>query len=77
MPDSPAALHESETVEFKESFDREVPVSAGALANTRGGTIFIGITDRGNVVGTLRYRIFQRMGEHDLPEYRTPPNTGD
>jgi len=53
MPDSPAALHESETVEFKESFDREVPVSAGALANTRGGTIFIGITDRGNVVGTL------------------------
>ena len=47
------ALHESETVEFKESFDREVPVSAGALANTRGGTIFIGITDRGNVVGTL------------------------
>lgn len=53
MPDSPAALHESETVEFKESFDREVPISAGALANTRGGTIFIGITDRGNVVGTL------------------------
>ena len=54
MPESPApALHESETVEFKESFDREVVVSAGALANTRGGTIFIGITDRGNVVGTL------------------------
>ncbi|MCK9630422.1 MAG: helix-turn-helix domain-containing protein [Methanoregula sp.] len=54
MPESPApALHESETVEFKESFDREVVVSADALANTRGGTIFIGITDRGNVVGTL------------------------
>jgi len=54
MPESPApALHESETVEFKESFNREVIVSAGSLANTRGGTIFIGITDRGNVVGTL------------------------
>jgi len=54
MPDSPVlAQHESETVEFKESFDREVPVSAGSLANTRGGTIFIGINDRGNVVGTL------------------------
>lgn len=54
MPESLVPpLHESETVEFKESFDREVPVSAGALANTRGGTIFIGITDRGNVVGTL------------------------
>jgi len=46
-------LHESDTVEYKESFDREVVVTAGAFANTRGGTIFIGITDRGNVVGTL------------------------
>ena len=45
--------HESDTVEFKESFDREAAVTAGAFANTRGGTIFIGITDRGNVVGTL------------------------
>jgi len=46
-------LHESDTVEFKESFDREAVVTAGAFANTRGGTIYIGITDRGNIVGTL------------------------
>ena len=46
-------LHESDTVEFKESFDREAVVTAGAFANTRGGTIFIGITNRGNVIGTL------------------------
>ena len=46
-------LHESDNVEFKESFDRETAVTAGAFANTKGGTIFIGITDRGNVVGTL------------------------
>lgn len=46
-------LHESDTTEFKESFDREVVVTAGAFANSRGGTIFIGITDRGNIVGTL------------------------
>ena len=45
-------LQESDKVEFKESFDREVVVTAGAFANTRGGTIFIGITDRGNVIGT-------------------------
>ena len=32
-------LHESDTVEFKESFDREAVVTAGAFANTRGGTI--------------------------------------
>jgi ATP-dependent DNA helicase RecG len=46
-------LHESDKVEFKESFDREVVVTAGAFANTKGGTIYIGLTDRGNVVGTL------------------------
>ncbi len=46
-------LHESDTVEFKESFDREAVVTAGAFANTRGGTIYIGITVRGNIVGTL------------------------
>ena len=28
--------------------------TTGAFANTRGGTIFIGITDHGNVVGTFR-----------------------
>jgi ATP-dependent DNA helicase RecG len=46
-------LHESDKIELKESFDREVVVTAGAFANTKGGTIFIGITDSGNVVGTL------------------------
>ena len=45
--------HESDKIEFKESFDREAVVTAGAFANTRGGTIFIGITDHGNVVGIL------------------------
>jgi len=45
--------HESDKVEFKESFDRDAVVTAGAFANTRGGTIFIGITDRGNIIGTL------------------------
>jgi len=54
--------HESDTVEFKESFDREAAVTAGAFANTRGGTIFIGITDRGNVVGTL-------IGDESLREW--------
>jgi len=46
-------LHESDKIEFKESFDREAAVTAGAFANTKGGTIFIGITDRGKVVGAL------------------------
>ena len=44
-------LNESETTEFKEAFDRETVVTAGAFANTRGGTIMVGITDRGKVIG--------------------------
>jgi len=46
-------IHESEKVEFKETFDRDAIITAGAFANTRGGTIFIGVADNGSVVGTL------------------------
>jgi len=46
-------LHESEKVEFKETFDRDAIIIASAFANTRGGSIFIGIADNGSVVGTL------------------------
>lgn len=42
---------ESETVEFKESFSRETVQTGGAFANTRGGTILIGVSDNGDVVG--------------------------
>jgi ATP-dependent DNA helicase RecG len=42
---------ESETVEFKASFDKEVLETAGAFANARGGTIFIGVTDAGKIIG--------------------------
>jgi len=42
---------ESETVEFKASFDKEVLETAGTLANTKGGTIFIGVADDGKVCG--------------------------
>ncbi|MCX6698498.1 MAG: helix-turn-helix domain-containing protein [Methanomicrobiales archaeon] len=46
-------LHESEKVEFKETFDRDTIITASAFANTSGGSIFIGIADNGGVVGTL------------------------
>jgi|Deesub1362B_J571_1020462.scaffolds.fasta_scaffold00997_4 ATP-dependent DNA helicase RecG len=42
---------ESDTVEFKEYFNREVIVTAGAFANTRGGAIIIGVSDSGEIKG--------------------------
>ncbi|MFA5141239.1 MAG: helix-turn-helix domain-containing protein [Elusimicrobiota bacterium] len=42
---------ESETVEFKESFDEEAIESVAAFANARGGTLLVGVTDAGAVSG--------------------------
>lgn len=42
---------ESNFLEFKESLDRECIETAGAFANTKGGTILIGISDNGRVKG--------------------------
>lgn len=43
---------ECETIEFKESFGKEAIQTAGALANTNGGYIFIGVDKKGNIKGT-------------------------
>lgn len=42
---------ESETVEFKESFDKEVIETATAFANTKGGMVLIGVSDNGKLEG--------------------------
>ncbi len=44
-------IGESDYLEFKESFDKESVQTAGAFANKRGGTILIGVTDRGELKG--------------------------
>jgi len=45
------ASGESQTLEFKEDFDRETIETAGAFANTSGGLILIGVTDKGDIRG--------------------------
>ena len=42
---------ESQTIEFKTSFQKEVIETVVAFANARGGKIFIGVDDDGKVVG--------------------------
>ena len=42
---------ESQTVELKSSFQKEVIESVVAFANTKGGKIFIGVKDDGRVIG--------------------------
>ena len=45
------ASGESETVEFKSSFEKEVIETLAAFANTKGGKVFIGISDSGKIAG--------------------------
>lgn len=42
---------ESQTVEFKTSFQREVIETVVAFANAQGGQIFIGVADSGEIIG--------------------------
>lgn len=42
---------ETGTAEFKESFDREAVETAGAFANTKGGSIYVGVSRKGEPLG--------------------------
>jgi ATP-dependent DNA helicase RecG len=44
-------LGEGERLEFKSSFQKEVVETLAAFANTRGGTILVGVSDSGQIVG--------------------------
>jgi len=42
---------ESDTIEFKTSFTVAVIETLVAFANTKGGTVYVGVTDAGKIVG--------------------------
>ncbi len=53
---------ESDVLEYKQSFNRDVIETAVAFANTRGGIILIGVTDLGQPIGTT-------LGKESLNEW--------
>ncbi len=42
---------ESDSLEFKTSFGRETMETLSAFANSKGGTVLIGVSDMGKIVG--------------------------
>ena len=42
---------ESEILEFKTSFSDEVIISLGAFANAKGGMVYVGVSDNGEIKG--------------------------
>lgn len=56
---------ESSTVEFKETYSKEIAKTICAFANTKGGRIFIGIKDDGSPVGikgsTVRHEVSAQL----------------
>jgi len=76
---------ESETVEFKEKFDERAIESSVTFANTKGGIIFIGVSDKNNIKGikigkkTLNQwtnQISQSTDPHIIPELRRQIDSG-
>ncbi len=67
---------ESETVEFKENFDKEAMETAVAFANTKGGLILIGVSDKGEIkgvqVGKSTLKKPTRLVEEKLRKMRIP-----
>lgn len=68
---------ESELVEFKESFGDEALETIGAFSNTRGGTVFIGVKDSGEVCGLhIGKKTLEDMANriHDATDPRLHPS---
>ena len=53
---------ESQTLEFKSSFDKATIESLVAFANAQGGTVLVGVTDKGSVCGVT-------LGKETLNEW--------
>ena len=50
-------MKENQLIEFKESWRDEYVRYVSAFCNTNGGTLYIGIDDKGRVVGVERVEV--------------------
>lgn len=67
---------ESEKVEFKVSFGKETIESLCAFANSKGGSVFIGVDDKGNVKrGSVKSGKYSKMDKSDKKLYLPINNT--
>jgi len=53
---------ESEKVEFKSAFDQAAIETLAALANTKGGYVFVGVADSGKIIGV-------QLGNETIPQW--------
>ena len=73
---------ESQTIEFKSGFNNEVIISLSAFVNTKGGTVIIGVSNKGKVTGiSVNQEIIknwineikQKTSPSIIPESKTVP----
>ena len=66
---------ESKTTEFKTSFNDEVIVSLVAFANTKGGSVFIGLEDNGTARGVSLGRETISQWLNEIKNKTAPANS--
>lgn len=63
---------ESETLEFKQSFEKDTIVSLVSMANTRGGSVLIGVTNKGETKGVQLGRETLQQWANDITQATDP-----
>jgi ATP-dependent DNA helicase RecG len=66
---------ETRDVEYKERFTDRVMEAICAFANSAGGTLYIGISDDGEVIGVDLDKIVSKLGIH--PEIEVEERGGE
>ena len=67
------AQGESDVLEFKTSFGKDVIETLCAFANHRGGTVLVGVSDEGGVVGTNYGNESLQVWVNEIKQSTTPP----